>query len=356
MRTRLFVRTGWALTAVLALALTGCQSLRDGAGDPPADDVAAGGSDEAPADPGPGGVPAGVGAPVVQVWSGGGFVPVGWDFSQVPELTVYEDGTIITPGPQIRIYPGPLLPYVLVSQLDAADVEAIVAAARAAGLLTAAPDYGMPGVADLPTTHIAITVDGVTYEHAAYALGYVSGEGMDGAGVDGEGVDGAGVDGEGVGGEGVGGEGVDGEGVGGEGVGGAGVGGEGVPPAVVSGLTEEQVAARAVLAEFLTQVNGIALAEADTTEYAPTAVAMFAWALEGSDAATQPEAEVVPWPIDTPLADAHECTVIDGDAASVLLTALGTATQTTYFEQDGVTYQAWVRPLLPHETSCAAIG
>ncbi len=321
MRTRLFVRTGWALTAVLALALTGCQSLRDGAGDPPADDVAAGGSDEAPADPGPGGVPAGVGAPVVQVWSGGGFVPVGWDFSQVPELTVYEDGTIITPGPQIRIYPGPLLPYVLVSQLDAADVEAIVAAARAAGLLTAAPDYGMPGVADLPTTHIAITVDGVTYEHAAYALGYVSGEGMDGAGVDGEGVDGAGV-----------------------------------PPAVVSGLTEEQVAARAVLAEFLTQVNGIALAEADTTEYAPTAVAMFAWALEGSDAATQPEAEVVPWPIDTPLADAHECTVIDGDAASVLLTALGTATQTTYFEQDGVTYQAWVRPLLPHETSCAAIG
>ncbi len=331
MRTRLFVRTGWALTAVLALALTGCQSLRDGAGDPPADDVAAGGSDEAPADPGPGGVPAGVGAPVVQVWSGGGFVPVGWDFSQVPELTVYEDGTTITPGPQIRIYPGPLLPYVLVSQLDAADVEAIVAAARAAGLLTAAPDYGMPGVADLPTTHIAITVDGVTYEHAAYALGYVSGEGMDGAGVDGEGVDGAGMDGEGV-------------------------GGAGVPPAVVSGLTEEQVAARAVLAEFLTQVNGIALAEADTTEYAPTAVAMFAWALEGSDAATQPEAEVVPWPIDTPLADAHECTVIDGDAASVLLTALGTATQTTYFEQDGVTYQAWVRPLLPHETSCAAIG
>lgn len=321
MRTRLFVRTGWALTAVLALALTGCQSLRDGAGDPPADDVAAGGSDEAPADPGPGGVPAGVGAPVVQVWSAGGFVPVGRDFSQVPELTVYEDGTIITPGPQIRIYPGPLLPYVLVSQLDAADVEAIVAAARAAGLLTAAPDYGMPGVADLPTTHIAITVDGVTYEHAAYALGYVSGEGMDGAGMDGEGVDGAGV-----------------------------------PPAVVSGLTEEQVAARAVLAEFLTQVNGIALAEADTTEYAPTAVAMFAWALEGSDAATQPEAEVVPWPIDTPLADAHECTVIDGDAASVLLTALGTATQTTYFEQDGVTYQAWVRPLLPHETSCAAIG
>ena len=326
MRTRLFVRTGWALTAVLALALTGCQSLRDGAGDPPADDVAAGGSDEAPADPGPGGVPAGVGAPVVQVWSGGGFVPVGWDFSQVPELTVYEDGTIITPGPQIRIYPGPLLPYVLVSQLDAADVEAIVAAARAAGLLTAAPDYGMPGVADLPTTHIAITVDGVTYEHAAYALGYVSGEGMDGAGVDGAGMDGEGVD------------------------------GAGVPPAVVSGLTEEQVAARTVLAEFLTQVNGIALAEADTTEYAPTAVAMFAWALEGSDAATQPEAEVVPWPIDTPLADAHECTVIDGDAASVLLTALGTATQTTYFEQDGVTYQAWVRPLLPHETSCAAIG
>ena len=56
-RPRGRLRAGLALVALLALALTGCQSLPDdGAGNPPTDDDAT-----------PGGAPAAAGAPVLQL-------------------------------------------------------------------------------------------------------------------------------------------------------------------------------------------------------------------------------------------------------------------------------------------------
>ena len=61
-------------------------------------------------------------APVLQVHSAGGFVMPGYDFAAVPALTVYEDGRAITHGPQIMIFPGPLLPNLLVAELTADDV------------------------------------------------------------------------------------------------------------------------------------------------------------------------------------------------------------------------------------------
>jgi hypothetical protein len=64
----------------------------------------------------------------------------------------------------------------------------------------------------------------------------------------------------------------------------------------------------------------------------------------------------VRWPLDVPLADMAGCTVVDGDAAKILLGALADATATTLFEQDGVMYSVWFRPLLPHESGCPGIG
>lgn len=295
-------RAGWALTLAFAVALTGCQSLRgDDVGDPPADD-----------DVQPGGIPAAAGAPVLQLSASGGFVPMGWDFSAVPTLTVYEDGRAIVPGPVIAIYPGPLLPNLQVEQLTDDDLAAIVAAAREAGLLAAAPDYGMPNVTDVPTTYVTITVDGQTYEHAAYALGMVDGEG------------------------------------------GEGLGGEGWPPAD-AGLTEEQAAARATLAEFIQTANDLVGASGNGESYVIEAFAMFARPVDAG-VEVSPDAQVVPWPLETSLADAAECVAVDGDAAQTLVAALTSATMATLFEQDGVTYGAYFRPLLPHEDGCAALG
>lgn len=297
-------RAGWALTAALAVALTGCQSMRDGGvGDPPADDDVA-----------PGGIPAVAGAPLLQLSFSGGFVPMGWDFANVPSLTVYEDGRAIVPGPVIAIYPGPALPNLQVEQISDDDLAAIVAAAREAGLLAAPPDYGMPNVTDVPTTFVTVTVDGQTYEHAAYALGMVDGEG------------------------------------------GPGMGGEGWP-AADAGLTEDQAAARATLAEFIQTANELVGASGDGEPYPIEALAMFARPVDTNvEGAVAPETQVVPWPLETALADAAECTVVEGDAAQALLAALASANQATLFEQDGVTYGAWFRPLLPHEDGCAALG
>ncbi len=67
-------------------------------------------------------------------------------------------------------------------------------------------------------------------------------------------------------------------------------------------------------------------------------------------------AQVLPWPLDLALADAAECTVVDGDAAQTLLKALAGANTATLFEQDGVTYSVFFRPLLPHESGCEGLG
>ena len=65
---------------------------------------------------------------------------------------------------------------------------------------------------------------------------------------------------------------------------------------------------------------------------------------------------MLPWPLDVPLADATECTVVDGEAAQTLQGTLAGANGATQFEQDGVTYNVWFRPLLPHESTCDGLG
>ncbi len=152
----------------LALTLAGCQSLGDGVADPPDDPTPGESPDDA--------------VVLLQIEVSGGFVMMGYDFSRVPELTVYADGRAIVQGPQIAIYPGPVLPNLQVEPLSEADVAALIAAARDAGLLAEAPNYGQPWITDVPTTFVRLTVDGRTYEHAAYALGFFEGETSAGGG------------------------------------------------------------------------------------------------------------------------------------------------------------------------------
>ena len=46
---------------------------------------------------------------VLRVADEGGFVPVDYMLSSMPSFSLYGDGTLITPGAQIDIYPGPAL-------------------------------------------------------------------------------------------------------------------------------------------------------------------------------------------------------------------------------------------------------
>ena len=125
--------------------------------------------------------PTGADEPVVRLTTGGGLVPEGADFRTPPDLLVTGDGTVFRPGAQIEIYPPPLLPPITTAALDPAGVEAVLSAAKTAGLLAAPPSYapgpGAAQVADAPATTLEIHANGQTYTHRAEALGFqASGE------------------------------------------------------------------------------------------------------------------------------------------------------------------------------------
>lgn len=121
--------------------------------------------------------PAGRSEIVLRVSSGGGFVPVSYNLTQIPEFTLYGDGTVIVTGPVIMIYPGPAMPNLQTAVISEEAIQAILSAAREAGLFASNVDYGRPGITDVPTTTVTINADGTTYRSDIYALGMESGAG-----------------------------------------------------------------------------------------------------------------------------------------------------------------------------------
>ncbi len=325
------------VSAAVLLTLTGCAGL-DGAGSVATPGAGGDAADDAP----------GPEAPLLQIHAGGGFLPIGWDFARVPELTVYADGRAILHGPQIEIYPPPVLPNLLEVVLDDAEVDALVTAARDAGLLEeVTPEYGVPNVADAGATFVTLRVDGRTSALVAEALTVVDGiEGMEPA-------PGAEVPDP------------------------PGQTSESPTPenAALWGLTEAELVARAALASFLTQARELVGSVMESTPYAIDAFAVMARpaqtvpgdgdgdgagdaAVEDGPSGTGPAIDddlppqVLTWPLRVALADADDCLVVDGEDAQVLRRALAGVGVTAQYEQAGVRYDAWFRPLLPHEDGC----
>ena len=47
---------------------------------------------------------------VLRIEQGGGFVPIEWNLTNMPMVSLFGDGLVVMPGAQIEIYPGPALP------------------------------------------------------------------------------------------------------------------------------------------------------------------------------------------------------------------------------------------------------
>lgn len=284
-----------ATAAALALILTACASLGSagsgGAGDQP----------EPTTEPVP--TEAGEGF-WLQIAHVGGFMPMGWDFSNVPQITIYPDGLAVTHGPQTMEYPGRFLPHLLTHELSDEELAGLVTAARDAGLLEDAPDYGMPPVADAGATVLTIRVDGETYVHQAEALEIMLDPGF-------------GQDGEAM------------------------------------GLTADAVAARETLAAFIDTTRAAVDGAQETGTYEPGSYAYLAVEVppltEADGMDVMPT--VHPWPLAEPLAETA-CTVVEGADAQTLGAALQEARQNDRFEQGGTQFQVFVRPLLPGEDGC----
>jgi hypothetical protein len=249
---------------------------------------------------------------VLQVSYTGGFVTPDMLAARLPLVSVHADGRVLTEGPVIAIYPGPAWPNVQVQQIDRAAVHDLVDRARAAGVTDTA-DLGMPPLADVPSTRFTLATATGTTVREVYAL--IESTGMEPAD---------------------------------------------------SGLTEEQLAARAELRAFLDELTDLpgtlgADAVSPAVPYEPAAVAAVVrpWP---ADVVDEPEfvRPDVRWPGPAlpgePLGGLPDlsCVTATGDQAQAVAAAARAATTLTpWTTDDGARWAVTFRPLLPHESGCA---
>jgi hypothetical protein len=113
--------------------------------------------------------------------SEGGFIGPAATLATIPQVSVYADGRIMTPGVIDAIFPGPLLAPVAIKDVGPAGVAAIVAAIRAAGLDKEGADGGI-GNPDAATSVIAVSIDGATVTSRFHFGGGSGGPGLPGGG------------------------------------------------------------------------------------------------------------------------------------------------------------------------------
>jgi hypothetical protein len=248
---------------------------------------------------------------VLRIEVGGGLVAPGWILSEMPTMSIYGDGRVITRGPQIEIYPGPALPNLLVSRISEDGLQRILAAAAEAGILGRDASYPYPLIADAPTTTFRVNAGGTTSTVSAYALGL----GED-----------------------------------------------------TSVLSPEDAAARADLADFAARLGDlpgwlgrdVASAEAP---YDFRAIRIYAQRATPAAQDAEPSPTIVDWPLSIPLAAFGEpfrataeppmrCGVVEGDDLATIRPALQSANQLTYWRSGGETWSLILRPLLPDEAGC----
>ena len=232
----------------------------------------------------------------------GGFTSPTYQLTRTPTLALYGDGRVIVPGPTSDANPGPLLPDLHQERVTPAEIQTIVAAADAAGLLGPDASYGNPGVADAPATVFALTVAGTTHVISAMALG----GGMDGP--DTQGVD--------------------------------------------------QRARLLAFENSMTNLSGLlGRTVSDDGPYQPAGYDVFS-----SEAEPDPTQPSIDWPLARDPGTAGATTVVDGvrclavkgaDLAPFLATAR-TASPTTIWKAASGKYSISVRPLYPDESGCQA--
>lgn len=236
----------------------------------------------------------------------GGFVAVEYTLTRPPSWSLYGDGRLIVEGPVIEIYPGPALPNLLATRLSEDGIQAILRAAKDAGLMNGDASYPYPCVADAPNTVFTTNAGGTTSVVSATALGTVDG---------------------------------------------------GACPKV-------DTAARKDLGGFLSKIGDLASflpsGSIGTEEpYASSEIRIYATPYQGQPDVPQ---EPVTWPLATPLdsfGDAQQvgiqdarCGVVKGADLDTLMPLMQGANELTPWTSGGSRYGLILRALLPDEHGC----
>lgn len=252
--------------------------------------------------------PTGAGEVVLRVATGGGFVPVEYNLTMLPEFSLFGDGRVIVTGPVMAIYPGPALPNLQTTVVSPETMQTILTAAKEAGLFEIGFDYGQPSITDVGTTTFRVTADGTTYTSDVYALGMEEG---------------------------------------------------------TTGLSMEQQERRAALNELrgkLMDVTVFTDAELTWEPYDFQALAVHSLPIDPT--VTTDPTEVQPNRLEWPLADlatagepaqpqGYRRVIVSGEDLATLRPLLGQATQITIWESAGKDYHLYFRPLLPDQAAAA---
>ncbi|HJS27894.1 MAG TPA: hypothetical protein VJ913_12295 [Actinomycetota bacterium] len=289
----------WALLALM-FVLVACGRLSDDGGSTGGDGTGGTGST---------GIehPTGADEVVLRVEYTGGFVPVDYTLRSIPSWTLYGDGRIVMQAPQIEIYPPPALPGLTATPIAEDGVQAILEAARDAGLMDGDASYGNDCIADAATTVFTTNANGSTSVVSAYALDV------------------------------------------------------GEPAGTCGG--EADADERAALAEFQMLLGDLSswLPEGSVGQEQPldpTELRVYSQPYRGQP---DPPQEEVAWPLGEPLGSFGDpvedhgapvrCGVVNGEDLSTVLPVAGAANEITPWTSDGV-YQLIFRPLLPDESGC----
>ena len=251
---------------------------------------------------------------VVKIEYVGGFVPQEYVVTRMPHFILLGDGSVITQGPQIEIFPAPALPNLQMGTITEEGIQKILEAAREAGLLDGDKQYDLDMIADAATTVFTITADGKTHTVSVYALGDAEDDFANDM------------------------------------------------------LPEEEVEARKKFAEFqammldyMSWLPEEAIAETEV-EYPMEQLQVVAIPRDVYPVMDETlENQEKDWPLVTPIAEAGteytfmdqaRCIVIEGDELDTLVEALRDANQQTTWISDDTEYGLLLRPILPGEEGC----
>jgi hypothetical protein len=241
---------------------------------------------------------------VLRVDTRGGFVPADVALGTLPTFSLYADGTLLLPGPQIEIYPPPALPPLVQRTIDEEGADAILDRAAAAGLQGPDRSFDTMLVTDAPTTTFTVVRDGAVHVTTVYALGESTG----------------------------------------------------------SELPTDERRARELLRAFQEDLFDLArwLPEGSLgpeAPYRPEAVRLYVGPYRAEPDLPQ---EPVRWPLavpidrlaDTPVPGGRGCGVIAGSDLDLLMPSLERANTLTPWVDAGKRYSLVPRPLLPDERGC----
>lgn len=252
--------------------------------------------------------PSGADEIILRVAYEGGFVAYEYTLSSTPFWSLFGDGTLIVPGPQIEIYPGPALPNLVAIPISSDGVQAILRAAREAGLMDGDATYGNDCIADAATTVFTTNAGGQTSVVSAYALDV------------------------------------------------------GEPAGSCGGTTD--AVERSALAEFQAMLGDLQSWLPDGSvgaerPYEPTEMRVYVLPYRADPELPQ---DAIAWPLDAPLAGFGRpvpnaptdtrCGVVTGSEFTELFAAAEGANQLTPWTSGGTEYRLILRPSLPDEHTC----